>query len=770
MMNRVSHDPQECRVALLRTRGPVVLDLETTGLRRSDQIVSVGLLIDGVAYVLFFRSMHFSIRNIDPKWLPFVLKPLEAGDHVLVGHNLAFDIKFLRGEGVHVRGVVHDTLKILRLLDQDRGTDKGASSGQRVPRKDLRAPVEAPYHLDYRLKHVVPQLLGIRMPEFPGQIEMAPYQLHATYLASDLLGTKILYDFLWPKLSADQQTYYGQLVSPLIHLLVDMEEVGVQADPDFIHTEADRLDTLMQRISERHEHRHGVSLGMNYWELKKWLHEELELPVLKKKRWKQFWVPSVDAEAIRRLREYNEDPRIDHSLRLLQRYRRSASLLVRLKGLLKYIEPSDGRIHSTFDDKQATGRVSSTGPNLQQLAGQKWIAGMRVRCRNALQASPGHELIAFDIAQADVRVLASVVEDFPVSMAIHKMDHRLERDRLLRKHLDPYLPYLDECRNSGFISTPTPSLDFDPAAPCVLADDFRSSGDFYSKAVKRILGKPPKDKAERNRFKPVVLAIINGKGPPSLAKDLKCSEAEARQHLDAFAAAYPKSAAYKEMMYWQIAYTGQTSTFMGRVRTITPHRWLVAEPSVEFLVTYRYGDRYWVQAVPLRPSRRVLTTYVQKVWNARSGKLIYDHQRGRLGAQPYRLFRKEDLQYRLPIRNWAWRSIRRVRAQGQEAVYDGFDATARSAFNFICQGGTADVAKIMMLRSRKLCSRFNARLLIQIHDELVFEVPSDRVTEFAKATYAELQRPPAPSFQVPIVVEAKRGKSFGDMVGLPPPP
>lgn len=544
------------------------------------------------------------------------------------------------------------------------------------------------------------------MREFPGQMEMAPYRIHATYLASDLLGTKALYDHLWPQLSRDQRNYYHRLVSPLIHVLVDMCEAGVLADPAFIQAEAARLDTLMERISRRHQERHGIPLGMNYWELQTWLHTTLGLPVLKKRKWKQRWVPSVDAEAIRRLREFNEDPRIDHLLRLLQRYRQAASLLVRLKGLLKYIDAADGRIHSTFDDKQASGRVSSTGPNLQQLAKKRSIAGLQVRCRNALRASSGHELVAFDIAQADVRVLAAAVESFPRSTADHQGQLRRERDQLLGRHIAPYLQYLDQCRNAGFKAAATPILDFDPAAACILANDFRSPGDFYSMAVQRILGRSPKDKPERNRFKLVVLAIINGKGPPSLAKDLKCSEAEARGHLVAFAAAYPKTTAYKELMYWQIAYTGQTSTFMGRLRTVTAHRWLVAEPEVKFLVTYRYGDRHWVQAVPLRPGRRVLTTYVKRVWNAWNGKLIFDHQRGRLSKWHYRLFRDDKLLYRLPVRNWAWRSIRRVRAHGQEAVYEGYDATARSAFNFICQGGTADVAKIMMLRSQKLCRQF----------------------------------------------------------------
>jgi len=65
--------------------------------------------------------------------------------------------------------------------------------------------------------------------------------------------------------------------------------------------------------------------------------------------------------------------------------------------------------------------------------------------------------------------------------------------------------------------------------------------------------------------------------------------------------AYPKVAAYKRLIYQQIAWTGQTTTFMGRLRTITAHRWLVTEPRVEILVSYRGGDAYWLEVVPLRP-------------------------------------------------------------------------------------------------------------------------------------------------------------------------
>ena len=414
MTTKVVHDPRECREALARTAGPVTLDLETTGLRRWDQIVSAGLLIDGVAYLLFLRSLHASIANLPVGAFRDALAPLARPDLTVVGHNLPFDLAFLRREGVPVAGEGRDTLKILRLLDQDRGA---GSQGQ--ARVDLRAPAGAEVLLNYRLKDVVRQLLRKRMPYFPGAIERVPYAAHRTYLACDLLGTRALYDHLWPRLGRVGQRYYQQIVAPLIPVLLAMTEAGVAADADFIRAESDRLGQLMERLSAEHRRAHGVALGLDQEQLGRWLFGTLGLPVLKHGRRGTRWVPSLDAEALRRLEAFNEDPHTAGSLRLIRDYRQAAGLLVRLRSLLNHIDPRTGRIHSSFDDRQATGRLSSTYPNLQQLAKKRELAkteddpGMEIRSRNALVASPGYELAVFDIAQADIRVLASAVENFP---------------------------------------------------------------------------------------------------------------------------------------------------------------------------------------------------------------------------------------------------------------------------------------------------------------------------------------------------------------------
>ena len=141
---------------------------------------------------------------------------------------------------------------------------------------------------------------------------------------------------------------------------------------------------------------------------------------------------------------------------------------------------------------------------------------------------------------------------------------------------------------------------------------------------------------------------------------------------------------------------------------------------------------------------------------------------GRISNAPYRFFEDQQLVFRLPVRNIPWRLIRRVRTRTEEAAYEGFDRTWRQLFNHLAQGGTADIAKTMMLRSASICSRFDARLILQIHDELVFEVPKRRAEEFTRAMNTVLLQPPTADFKVPIALEAMRGSRFGELRVLRP--
>jgi DNA polymerase I-like protein with 3'-5' exonuclease and polymerase domains len=775
----------------------VELDLETTGLGRRDRIVSVGLLVDGEPHILFVRSRV--IANISVEGLHEALGPLAIReDLVVVGHNIGFDLGMLWREGIGVAGTVHCTEKLLRLVDPDRNRNKDVLSA----RRDRRAAPGSPPELDYRLKHAVAQILGVRLIGFDDTtpMDVLPYRRHVLYLTSDLLGTRLLYDHLLGRLTPGLRDYHDRLVAPLTPILLEMGETGFRLDTDFIRRETRKLRRIMAAISEAHRGRHGVPLGLSQAETIAWLFGELGLVPrrFKKRTPRQILAgrprgdPSLKSDHLELLAEiYAGHADAASSLSLIRRYRKAATFLVDLRKIEHHADHRDGRVHTVLRDTLATGRISSKGPNLQGVAKRKVVAGVPVRCRNALVASEGYELVSFDIEQADIRVEAHAVASFPVSAAEHLEALRQERLGRLGPRIGLHLDQLANHRNPAYHSPRrTVEPDFDPSAPCALAEILgRDEGDFYTEVARHVTSREDltSKSPERKTFKTVTLGMVNSITPPGLARQLGYGDsdeakARAKELMDAFWRAYPKVARFTDLIWWQIALTGQTETFAGRARISTPHRWMVSLPRVELLISFKGPEWYWLDVIPLRPGRHGLTAWIRRAWDAtyRSSNLdkkIYEDVRGPLCTRDYRLFRVHPpLMYRLPVRNISWRSIRRVRTEGEEADYHGFDATARSLANHIFQGGTADVSKTMMIRALPYCRSVGARLLLQIHDELVFEVPEGRASEFVGAMRRILEQPPTPDFRVPIKVKPKRGRAFGEMEepekapGVAPPP
>src|SRR5262249_7334484 len=131
------------------------------------------------------------------------------------------------------------------------------------------------------------------------------------------------------------------------------------------------------------------------------------------------------------------------------------------------------RIYSTFDDRQSSGRISSTNPNLQQLAKARIIRGEEFRSRNALRASDGYELAVFDIAQADIRVLAHAVQSFPLTARALQSNLRQKREELLAPAIGEFVQVMQQQANPRFVGQPTRETNFNPAMPADLAADFR---------------------------------------------------------------------------------------------------------------------------------------------------------------------------------------------------------------------------------------------------------------------------------------------------------
>jgi DNA polymerase-1 len=75
--------------------------------------------------------------------------------------------------------------------------------------------------------------------------------------------------------------------------------------------------------------------------------------------------------------------------------------------------------------------------------------------------------------------------------------------------------------------------------------------------------------------------------------------------------------------------------------------------------------------------------------------------------------------------------------------------------NFPIQGTAADIMKIAMVRLGPRLEAFQARLLLQVHDELVLEVPEEELEAVTRVVVEAMAEPPVPEFRVPLVVETK---------------
>ena len=105
MVTSIINQPLELRRALESTTSPTCLDIESTGLTRHDDLVSVGVLVDGIPHILFVYTR--SIPVITKQALQHALAPLATRDDlVVVGHNIGFDLGFLARAGINVRCVV----------------------------------------------------------------------------------------------------------------------------------------------------------------------------------------------------------------------------------------------------------------------------------------------------------------------------------------------------------------------------------------------------------------------------------------------------------------------------------------------------------------------------------------------------------------------------------------------------------------------------------------------------------------------------------------
>lgn len=413
-----------------------------------------------------------------------LLGALLSGDIRKISHNVKDLMRTLLDGGLPAEGFVFDTALAAYLLDATAG-------GYDLPRlfvSYFNQELEKPAHLE-------PDAFSPL-----GDRAAAWASLHSYGAAIEAL-----YGVLLPRLREQgmEKLYFG-VELPLCRVLADMERSGFLVDGGALaRFGADLSDTIRQ-LEERIYAAAGQQFNINSpKQLGKVLFEDLGLPHGKKT--KTGW--STNADVLEKLKD---QPLVADVLT----YRQYAKLKsTYADGLLKVIDP-DGRIRTSFQmTVTATGRLSSTEPNLQNIPTRTDLGS---KMREMFVAAPGHVLVDADYSQIELRLLAHISGDEAMQQA------------------------------------------------------FLSGEDFHTVTAARVFHVPQDQVTHqmRSRAKAVNFGIVYGISAFSLSQDIGVTVAEAKEYMERYFATYTGVRQYMEQVVSQARERGYVETLWHRRRAL----------------------------------------------------------------------------------------------------------------------------------------------------------------------------------------------------------
>ena len=386
-------------------------------------------------------------------------------------HDVKPLVRRLLAAGIDADGFVFDTALAAYLLDATRG------------------------------KYELPQLAQDYLHTPPAQEDDPDAQL-----AAQAVCVQRLQRVLSEKLEAEGMTaLLRELELPLCRVLAHMEHDGVPVDRAALE---DFSAMLSERIAACERLIYGYS-GEPFniqspRQLGVVLFEKLGLPPVKKTKSGY----STNAEVLEKLRDRHPIIQAVMDYRMLTKLQSTYA-----EGLQKEIAP-DGRIHTTFQNTvTATGRLSSTEPNLQNIPVRTELGS---EIRKMFVPRPGWVLVDADYSQIELRVLAHIADDRAMQEA------------------------------------------------------FRSGEDFHRLTASRVFHVPPEDVTPlmRRQAKAVNFGIVYGISEFSLAQDIGVSRREAKEYIERYLTQYPGVRDYMKKIVETARTQGYVSTLFGRRRMI----------------------------------------------------------------------------------------------------------------------------------------------------------------------------------------------------------
>jgi DNA polymerase-1 len=224
------------------------------------------------------------------------------------------------------------------------------------------------------------------------------------YAAEDADITLRLHRALRPRLADEPalESVYRDIEMPLVPVLARIEANGVRIDGDELRRQSADLSKRMLAAQQKATELAGRTFNLDSpKQLQALLFDELKLPAVLKTPTGQ---PSTNEEALEAIADQHELPRIILEYRGLAKLRSTYT-----DKLPEMVNPDTGRVHTSYHQAgAATGRLSSTDPNLQNIP-IRTDDGRRIR--KAFVAPPGRKLVACDYSQIELRIMAHLSQD-----------------------------------------------------------------------------------------------------------------------------------------------------------------------------------------------------------------------------------------------------------------------------------------------------------------------------------------------------------------------
>jgi len=369
----------------------VAFDTETTSLDYMQaEIVGVSFAVSSgeAAYVPLAHDYPGAPPQLPRDETLARLQPLlEDPDKAKLGHNLKYDMSVLANHGIALRGVRHDTM----LESYVWNSTAARHDMDTLSRKYLD-------HATVTFEELAGK--GAKQLTF-NQVAL---DRASHYAAEDADVTLRLHEHLWPRIQAEPALarLYSEIEMPLVGVLSRMERTGVLVDAALLRRHSGELAEAMAE-SERRAHQLAggpFNLGSPK-QIQEILYGQLKLPVSVKTPTGQ---PSTGEEALQELADHHPLPRLILDYRALSKLKSTYA-----DRLPEQVNARTGRVHTCYQQAvAATGRLSSTDPNLQNIP-IRTPEGRRIR--QAFIAPPGYRIVAADYSQIELRIMAHLSGD-----------------------------------------------------------------------------------------------------------------------------------------------------------------------------------------------------------------------------------------------------------------------------------------------------------------------------------------------------------------------